>query len=89
VQFQYNRFLRYSRSVREAAKSAKSKQRSLEAALSKERKQWRKRESEVQKELEEHKVELDHVKKKLRKWDDRKDGIRHYMSVVVEMSRCE
>ncbi|SMQ55876.1 unnamed protein product [Zymoseptoria tritici ST99CH_3D7] len=87
LRFQYNRFVRYSTKVREIFKSAESKQRTMEAALAKERKQWRKRETSLQKELVECKVALEDANNRLEKWNQRKDGIEHYMGIVVDMAK--
>jgi hypothetical protein len=59
----------------------------IEMALSKECKQWRKREASLQKELEERKAALEDVNTQLKKWNDRKGGIKHYMKAVVEMAK--
>ncbi|KJX99836.1 hypothetical protein TI39_contig350g00023 [Zymoseptoria brevis] len=85
LRFQYNRFVRYSTKVREIFTSAESKQRTMEAALAKERKQRRKREASLQKELEECKVALEDATSRLEKWNQRKDGIEHYMAMRSQL----
>jgi Skp family chaperone for outer membrane proteins len=76
----------YGRQVRKHWKAALQKQAIADAALSKERKIRKKLQSE-QAELQKKIETLQKAEAQLKKWEDRKPIISHYMDAFCEMSK--
>ena len=86
LQFQYMALCHYGRQVRKHWKAALQKQATSEAALSKERKIRKKLQSE-QAELQKKIESLQKAEAQLKKWEDRKPVINHYMNAFTEMTK--
>lgn len=76
----------YSRGVRNHWKAAQRKLSASEAALSKERK-TRKRQQSEQAELQKKVEVLQKAEAQLKKWEDRKPVINHYMNAFTEIAK--
>ncbi|EME38534.1 hypothetical protein DOTSEDRAFT_140871 [Dothistroma septosporum NZE10] len=81
LRFQYSQILRYSKAVTLRWRCEQRKRRILESSISKERKQWRKQEADMKDRI----VVLEKGEAKLKKWEQRREMINHYLGLVGKM----
>jgi uncharacterized protein YlxW (UPF0749 family) len=86
LQFQYMALCHYGRQVRKHWKAALQEQSATIATLSKERKARKRLQSE-QVELQNCVAALQKVKAQVKKWEDRKPVISHYMTAFPVMAK--
>ncbi|RMY54067.1 hypothetical protein D0865_04933 [Hortaea werneckii] len=87
LRFQYMNISRYAIRITKHWKSTAAKQRIMEAAYGKERKQRRQIQNEVL-DLKSRIEELEKCEARLAKWESRKPIINHYLSIVGDMANC-
>ncbi|KAI6879155.1 hypothetical protein KC360_g8154 [Hortaea werneckii] len=87
-QFQYMNISRYAIRVTKHWKSSAAKQRAMEAAYGKERKQRRQIQNEVL-DLKSKIEELEKCEAQLAKWESRKPVINHYLGIVGDMAKSK
>lgn len=80
-QFQYSQMREYSKSVALHWRSEQRKRRILESTFSKERREWHKQESAFKERI----AAMEKAEAKLRKWEQRRDMINHYLGLVGKM----
>ncbi|KAI7210170.1 hypothetical protein KC333_g8365 [Hortaea werneckii] len=85
-QFQYMNISRYAIRVTKHWKSTAAKQRVMESAYGKERKQRRQIQNEVL-DLKSKIEELEKCEARLAKWESRKPIINHYLGIVGDMAK--
>ena len=80
-QFQYSQMVRYSKAVTSHWRSEQRKRRILESSFSKERKDWRQQEADIKDRI----AALEKAEAKLKKWEQRREMINHYLGLVGKM----
>ncbi|KAI7337575.1 hypothetical protein KC315_g2206 [Hortaea werneckii] len=86
LRFQYMNMSRYAIRVTKHWKPSAAKQRAMEAAYGKERKQRRQMQNEVL-DLKSKIEELEECEARLAKWESRKPVINHYLGIVGDMAK--